>query len=573
MDAPEPDSAADGSAPDDASSDENAGGAAGASGITGAGAGGSGGALIGGGATAPAIDAGPRADASDDPPVELHELPGGEPSCAQWEGSLAAVNERDYARHQLFMAEAIIEGTLGALEEIVGRPYAHVHVTRVHHGLSFIGGSDVLVSIEPALHASLGEGTDVVLGVGRQPLVDIEHTAGRVTWSSSTAIRASDVAAYEPLVDYRPWLATVGVAVMRVVGHDAGRVHLELVETLAGELPALIQENWLAEWELPLPSVSSDQYIVSFDYLTESFGALGRITDFRPSTAAERARVEAALAHMDDETSTERRYLAQIDDHARTAETVKTAWMYHQAELVARVQISGITPKCCATINNYFFQNDVIEAFTTTATATATERVITLGEYTEDGCGDRFIYPFYMLPPDPPESSESYRCDGMFNTTLYPREAWHVHRLPDTSENAATVRSWVESAKPLYQLHPASTDLSTAVPAAPLASALWSAPFPAEVALGAGELTEITIESVLERSDGFEVELSAALGPDPLRLKLLFQCGDARLLEVGAGYRASLIRHDAVSVGTWQELVESGNAFLAPGFLIPIARP
>jgi len=243
--------------------------------------------------------------------------------------------------------------------------------------------------------------------------------------------------------------------------------------------------------------------------------------------------------------------------------------MYHRAELVARVEVSGITPKCCATFGNFFFQNDVIEAFT----ATAVERVITLGEYTEDGCGDRFIYPFYMLPEGPPESSEAYRCDGMFNTTHYPREAWHLHRLPDTSENAATVRRWVESAEPLYQLHLASADLSTTAPAAPIASAMWSAPFPAEVALGAGQLTEITIESVHERSDGFEVELSAQLGPDPLRLKLLFQCGDARLLEVGASYRASLITNDGVSLGTWQELIQSGNAFLAPGFLIPIERP
>ena len=492
---------------------------------------------------------------------------------------LGGPDRRALDRLGLFGPGAVVEGVLLSGSEIEERGFARVALEHVWFGWAFLAGIEVLVPMTAETYADLGTGARVILGIGGngQPPSASTLMTDVPLWEPLTAvIRAEHACSAAPLVGYQPWKASA-VVVAKIVAQDSARTSFEVVETLAGDLPAQFQTNWPAEYELPYFGVSDTEYIVSVEWYDDSFGLVA-IVDMRPNDAAQRDEVEHALARWGDPNSPERGYLARLTRAAEAALTTRTAWLYNQAELVATLEISGKTPKCCNTLDGVFLAGDVREVFKGTAPDAP---LITFqdGRFPDHACGDRFIYALSPVATAS-EDAQAFACGDQPSGFSYhgATASQFAHRMPDTPDNAEAVARWIASDPPLYRLHSAVQVAAPELFAAPSTAAMWSVPLEPEAALAAGYLIMVTVERVVEHADGHEVVLSTQFTPWPLQqvqpseLKLFLADADPRLLEAGRSWLAVVasVNDYLLSESTRAAVIAAGHAFLVPGLLLPV---
>ena len=485
--------------------------------------------------------------------------------CDPWSSDRTQQDIDAINRIGLLLSPARVEGTLGAPVPDGEGARAPLTITKVWFGPTFLEGETVWVDLDPAEVAALDLPSSAILGFGGNPYPTVDDDGQAVWWSMNAAIPVERRETVADLLGYSADLAP-SVGVVRIVGQDADRTRFEVVETLAGELPKEISTNWTTSvYAAPFPGVSDALFIAGFREVTWTEAAglhLGTTIDFRPWT--EEAEAEVVAAFADPEPA--------LDGAALSAarETYLEGWAFHRAPDVVATTVTGIAGECCTGAGGTYYAHDVVADLRGTAAAS---RLMLGGHgYPDDGaCGDDLLLGLYGLEGMTPEPASAFSCDLASAPSLptgLPVPVARVQR-PDTPAGREQVLAWLSANEPLYRLH-AETDVAT-LPAIDGPSP-WSTPVTVEQALSIGSVWLIDIVATAPVEGGTEVTLEttfAAHHYDHLerhRAKVVFPCGDPRLLEVGSSWLVPVVV-DGAPKGPSD--LDASGAFLVPGVLLP----
>ena len=364
---------------------------------------------------------------------------------------------------------------------------------------------------------------------------------------------------------------------VRIVAQDEYRTTFEVIDALSGTFPVTFEDNWYASWGLPYPGISEgdERWIVSVFGLTEypDDVTLGTVHDIRPATDEHLAAVNAAL--VSGVPLLDREHLAGVRDGVR--EGIR----FHHAPWVVSSVVSGMAMECCTGAGGTFIQHEISEAL---RGAEVPARFVTGGHgyYGEEDCGDAFLHGVESLV-DPAEHMET-----PFDCLEYPdRDSWDAYgasilsgtsvRLPATAKTRARVDQWLAASAPLYQLYHPDTEVPPEALEQDARNAPWSLPMDAvEAYLTATHIVLLEVEEVAydPALDAQRVLFSTTFSIheydhlERYTIKLVFRCGDPRLLEVGSRWIGGLVLVDPFFYGAEDEPVLD-RSFLVPGALVP----
>jgi hypothetical protein len=451
------------------------------------------------------------------------------------------MNEEEADRLGLALSNVILEGRFGA----DGFAIEHVHT-----GPTFLEGTTVAIEMD-------GESSDGITVIGlSDTLPTYDAASGRTAWYRSLAlISAAGRDRYADFLTYRAE-HTPDIAVVELIAQDEDQTTMRAVEWIAGEQrPQDLVINWPRRNPgTRFPAVSNARYLASFQYVTfyESVGKWGAsLVDFRAETTAARAQVEAAV-----------RDVSPSFDHAALhtfAKTYETSWKLNRAPVVLATRVSGRSEECCSGAGGTFVRHDLVQDLR--GVERSEQTLIRGGHayYSDEQCGDAYVMGLDAIPTT---KSDTFSCDGLSVSELptYSESGRIVVELEDTPAHREDVGRW----HTVYEV--AMPDLF-----ADNAPRPWSVPLSLERALTAGTLSWIRISSVTPFQEGFEVMFETTL--DLRRYdtstiysgKLVFNCGDPRLLVEGSEWLAPLAFSGyPQAVGVMPE-----GLFLIPGVLLP----
>ena len=509
---------------------------------------------------------------------------GGDPTalCSAWTGDLAAQNQRALEQHAFFESKVIVEGTLGDRFDENGSSWARLTVRKVA-GVTAHAGREVAFLMSPALHAAFGAGASVLAGfTNSYPIQEpVQPTLSLPMWSNLLAIVKTDqVALPADVLGFRAWHAP-NVAVVRAREMVSGRIGFDLVETLAGSLPATFVANW-SSYAGPVPVTVGDERVAGFsEFLTSGTTPIaGEIIELRPNNAEERARALRGIAALAPGGFVPA-YRGELDRTRAEATRYRLAWTFGRAERVLGHEVAGIAAECCTNAGGTFFSNTVTDLL---RGAAPTGPIVTGGHgvYNDDLCGDRFLSVMRTVNTVPAASLAVYTCaaprTGATTSPSSPIDA----RLPATPANRDDVNLWLRSAPPLLRLYPAGTAAPAGAFTSPSAPAVLSVPVPALTAIQARhQLALLTILDVQPQpGGGHTVRVRTPFNPrEPSgvtyrEVTLFVPCADPRLLQVGARWIAAVMATEPYSGSTTEvgTNLDDQRLILVPGFLLPAER-
>ena len=549
------------------------GGTAGATGGTAGATGGSGGTIGAGGKGG---GAGGQAGGVD--PTAL---------CSAWTGDLAAQNQRALEQHGFFESKAILEGTLGERFDHLDQSYARFTIGKVRAGVTAYAGREVAIAMGPGLHATFGAGASVLVGLSStysltDTVVPTPPTSPPTNWGNLLAVVRKEDEAGLPadLLGFRAWHAP-NVAVVLVSELLSERIAFEVIETLAGSLPATFVANWPGNWG-PLPVAVGDERLGGFGEIVMGTTIASAVVELRPNTAEERARALRGIAAV-AAGGFAPTYRDELDRARSEATRYRLAWTFGRSERVLAVELAGIAGECCTGAGGTFFANTVSEVLRGEAPAGP---VVTGGHgvFNDDRCADRFLLAMRSVATTSTGSLTDYTCSTPPTSQLTsstPTSAIEA-RLPGAPANRDDVALWLRSAPPLLRLFAPGVAAPADAFTPPSAPALLSVPVPVLTAIQARhQLILLTIVNVQQQPGGgatirvhtpfHHMDLAHLTN---LEMTLFVPCADPRLLQVGRRWVAAVIGSEPFS-GTTTEAgthLAEQRLMLVPGFLVPAER-
>jgi len=469
---------------------------------------------------------------------------------------------------------AVLEGTFSAATRVGEEWFAPFHVETVRYGLSFLAGMDVAVPFPEAPEASLA-GSRQVLGLSGSYPSDWGRTELPVWSNLLTMVPEAELSGYASQLGYRSDL-TSHVAVVRIVAQDGYRTTFEVLDALRGTFPGTFQDNWYASWGLPWPGVSEEVWIASVSGLTEyppDGDLVGTVIDLRPASPEALAEVKAALATPSDPFAAGG--LRALRDEYRTG------FLFHTSEVVVSSLVTGLAEECCTGAGGTYVSNEVSEVFRGDAVP---GRFVIGGHayYGDEDCGDAHLAGLAGIVDPVALAEDDFDCLEYPLTDMW--EAWVPLespvrvRLPFSPAARDAVAGWVKAAPPVYRLHQPDSVIDPdevaqdgdiapwSMPLDPLAALMVASRFVLftvqEVSYDAGtELHTVLVSTTFSTAEYEHLEVHEA--------KLVFHCGDPRLLQEGARWVGGLVMLDDWSYGG--EPPDLARTFLVPGALLPEA--
>lgn len=491
--------------------------------------------------------------------------------CQHWTGDLAEQNRHAINRLGFGVSLNIAEGTLDQVLELGDQRYVSFHVDHIWYGKSFLEGHDTWVPFDELEIASLTlPGRYVISFAGNNfPLFD-DGLQDSVWHHKLALLRADERDGYGALIGYQS-RQTPLVAVVRISAQDADRTWFELIEPLQGDLPPVFGDNWSPDtYPVDFPPPSNVEYLASLSGVNEYGGLyIGSVLDFREHTPANRALVLAELAAP----------LQFWDPEARVqTDGYRLGWSYKIAPHVLATEVSGIADECCTGAGGTFVAHDID---TVLQGITARAFTVTGGHayYGPEACGDPYLLAVHGLDQLEGIDPTDLACDGTGVIDAYGpfNMPSRVLQLEDTAVNRGRVTDWLASDPALFRLHPPDEPVPPEHVLHEAPTALWSVPLEAELAILAGSyLSWITIEQVehIADSDHYEVTFATTFSEHRFdhqtvyRAKIAFQCGDPRLLEVGADWLAPIL-FDGELYLPGDDPIPYHRGFVVPGLLLP----
>jgi hypothetical protein len=509
--------------------------------------------------------------------------------CSAWTGDLAAQNQRALEQHGFFQSVAILEGTLGERFDLLDQSYARFTIAKVRAGVTAYAGREVAIAMKPGLHATFGAGASVLVGLSST--YSVTDTAAPTppaspptSWGNLLAVVKKEDEASLPadLLGFRAWHAP-NVAVVRVRELLDGRIGFDVIETLAGSLPAAFSffANWSDIWG-PLPVAVGDERVGGFGEIVTIMGTpLAQIVELRPNAAEERARALRGIAAV-GAGGFAATYRDALDRARAEATRYRLAWTFGRSERVLAVELAGTASECCTGAGGTFFANTVSEVLRGDAPAGP---VVTGGQgvSNEGACGDRFLFAMRRVATTATGSLTDYTCARPSTqlATLTPTSLLEA-RLPGTPANRDDIALWLRSAPPLLRLYASGVAAPAGAFTPPSAPALLSVPVPALTAIQARhQLVLLTIVDVQQQPGGgatirvrtpFSFQELAHL-PN-VEATLFVPCADPRLLQVGGRWVGAVMSSEP-SYGRAEEVgpyLAEQRLMLVPGFLLPAER-
>jgi hypothetical protein len=376
---------------------------------------------------------------------------------------------------------------------------------------------------------------------------DFRDGVERAVWDSPRAIVPIEFADVE-FTGYRAWLAQT-VIVGHVVEHDGELLTVAVDEVVAGDFA---RDSFLldarADWLAPLPEPSDVQYLWSFSF---DGATTDTLRDLRPATEQVLSRTREELARSDQHPVVQ--YRDAIPPLAGAGQSYRVASLYKGAPVVAATEVTSNA--CCANDSDVYAGETVIEALSGSG---APSTVTTIGRYR---CGHQFVSAFDAFEASPDEVA-GWGCQQPNTASNFSDPV--VHRMDLSEENLASARAWIESAPPIFRLHPEDTVATPASFEGTDVPGMWSWPEPFEFAFLAGYGYQfIEIDEVVSTELGHEVTITLSKPQlDSHTAKLFFRCGDERLLQKGSRWLAPFVHGFDASIA---------NGFLVPGVLLPVS--
>ena len=504
----------------------------------------------------------------------------GEPAqdfCGAWESSLEIANLDSLTRFALYDATAIVQGTFGETLEANNDLYGLLTITQIHYGWGFLTGTQVWVRLHPDLEAALPDAQEWVVPLTSHHPSQWEAHEIPVWSNAMTMFPASESSSYGEYIGYLPH-RTANIAVVRIIDQDEYRTTFEVLDALKGSFPDTFSDNWYFSWNLPFPDPgdSDDQlYIVSTHGLTEypDDVVLGTVYDMRVWTPENLANVKNAISNP--VTLFEK---AQLQEGRKR---LHTSLAFHYSPTVLKTLVTGIAGECCTGAGGTFIQHDVADVL---KGATDVPWFITGGHayYGPEQCGDGYLIGTgTLLDPSEivtvPFDCQDYPNDDWWDAWGPPISSPLSVQLEATPENSADLQNWLASPPPVYQLHPLSAEPEEASLLQEAETALWSNPMDAVTGfMFATHIALFTVEQAVHNPvlDAWEVTISTTFSIheyDHLEVhqaKLVFRCGDPRLLQEGARLIAPFILSGQWSFASEKE-PDYSRMLILPGVLIP----
>ena len=493
--------------------------------------------------------------------------------CDAWTGDFAAQNLNAIAQHGFFESKAILEGTLGDRFDQAGTSWARFTIGKVRAGVTSHEGREVAIQMGPGLHAAFGAGASLLVGMSST----YPYTQAMVSlpiWSNLVAVAPlNQTGLPDDVLGFRAWHAA-DVAVIRVRALPAERIEFDVVETLAGSIPATFNSlNWPSAFG-PIPVRVGDERLAGFAVGSE-------LVELRPNSAEERARALRGIAALAPGGFVPL-YRGELDAARADAATYRLAWTVGRADRVLGLEVAGIAAECCTNAGGEYFANNVTDVLRGDPPAGP---VVTGGHgvYAEDRCGDRFLSVMRVVNTVPAGMLAVYTCAatpiGLTNSPSSGVDA----RLPDTPANRADVNLWLRSAPPLLRLYPAGVTAPAGAFSPPPAPAVWSVPVPALTAiLARHQLALLTVvDAQPQPGGGHAVRLRTPLYVRELATltnrdaTLYVPCADPRLLKIGSRWIGALMGAEPFFGTATTELgtqLDQQKLMLVPGFLLPEER-
>jgi len=290
------------------------------------------------------------------------------------------------------------------------------------------------------------------------------------------------------------------------------------------------------------------------------------VFDMRPATVESISEIVDGLEAMRDGTHPASIYADELLDFQTQARDYRLSYTFHASktvlatELTARVQADTAAPstyeaeRVLETLQGEQYPGVLLRSSGTSGQPCAGQYISgfagVLGASEETlalGCSD--------APIDLPGTSTTSRLEV---------------RMPYSDVNLERVRTWVDSPPPPLRV-PADEDApATDIFDATAAPGPWSIPIPLEAAFYAAQQQKrLEVTDVVTVAEGHEVTLTVmpwdSLGGGAPELRLLFHCGDPRLLEVGSKWIAPYI----FGASAWDAQQQGETGFIIPGVLIP----
>jgi hypothetical protein len=492
--------------------------------------------------------------------------------CTLLETDWSSENTASVRKFALHKATAIIEGTFGeAWLEENQKAYLFT-VEKVHYGWHFLEGTEFVIPL-PDTTPDAAPGTRWILALSNNH-PSLWDAYDIPAWSNIlTMIPESESEQYEEYIQYRA-NATTHVAVVNIIEQTEERTTFQVIDALKGTFPETFMDNWYHSWNLPYPPVEEDEdglWIASLSGLTEYPDGivLGSVIDFRPATKETLTKVKDTLVNPVNLFATDALSAQRADYH--------TGYRFQYSPLVVSSLVTGLAGECCTGAGGMYVSHDIIDIY---RGIPEPSWFVTGGHgyYGEEDCGDAFLHG--MSAQFVPENI----TDIDFDCLQYPgRDSWNSMeplesatsvRLPVTGDNTAKVRTWVDAASPVYKLYNPEEDVESDSQA--FSTAPWSEPLDAVTALlFATDLILFTIETVTWHEERGNYEILATTTwslheyehLEVYQFKLVFTCGDPRLLQEGSRWITGI-----VSFFPWFALQPPeipSQAFLIPGALLP----
>ena len=254
------------------------------------------------------------------------------------------------------------------------------------------------------------------------------------------------------------------------------------------------------------------------------------------------------------------------------ASEYRDSWAFHQAKSVLATKVTGLSEECCTNAGGTYVAHDLVAALKHEGAPPA--RLLLGGHayQAKERCGDPFILGLREIIPFAP-GVEPLSCDPFkaMASAYVPTSRLRIS-IPDEPDARTRVNGWIAAREPIYRIHPLNDNPA---PAILVGDHPWSSLLPIDRALTAGSLIAIRIIEAAMLPDGANaVTLETTFSPywyDHLkryRVKLVFQCGDPRLLRVGATWFAPMVA-DVNGVPPDDAALRAAGMFLVPGILLP----
>ncbi len=492
------------------------------------------------------------------------------PACTVDGAALAAKNLASLQRFGLARSGAIVRGTFSGVITLYNEPHGTLTLTEVPFGWSFLAGQTVQVPLPKGVTPQNGE--PWVLGLSQAYPTKV---ATNLVWSPVHAAMPVASIPEGAAVGYRA-LKDASVAVVRITKQDKYRTRFEVVETLAGTLPAAFEDNWYAEWGLPYPKPSTETTwlatVTGVSTIVRTGDILGSVVDFRPDTPEQRATITAAL-----KASTSPFGGKTIASVKAAREAMYDAYRFRKAPMVVESVVSGVGEECCTGAGGTFVSNHVTAVLFGQPPADFV--VGGHAHYSKDQCKDAILYALESATAPSADVLAALGCEKPSTVgldTSHTKDSARISaRRGATEPNRAQVKAWLATRLPELDVRPVDAPLN------PKASegqpGPWSeTPDAAEAFAMATSAILLTIEAVttdpVTQAKTVRFSTTWSLYEYDHLVKseavVTFTCGDPRWLEPKSRWIAPLVLLDAQYTGPGAP-PDLSRAFFLPDVLVP----